>query len=49
MHKLKEDYLGKKVNIAHFDLYKDKTSGFVYILKRGGKGEAIQTWVNLKD
>ena len=36
-HALKRDYLGKKADISLFDLYKDKETGVVFILRKGAE------------
>lgn len=42
-HQLKRDFLGNKVKISQYDLYKDTKTGEILILQKGGKGTAIQT------
>ena len=42
-HKIKEDFMGKKAPIAHWDLYKDKKTGEIVIFKKGGKGSGTRT------
>jgi RHS repeat-associated protein len=42
-HQLKKDFLGNKAKISQYDLYKDKQSGEILILQKGGKGTPIKT------
>src|SRR5699024_10011185 len=42
-HKLKKAWLGNKAQIAKFDLYRDKATGEILILQKGGKGSPIHT------
>ncbi|MDQ0191622.1 RHS repeat-associated core domain-containing protein, partial [Alicyclobacillus cycloheptanicus] len=42
-HQLKKDVLGKKAPISHHDIYKDKNTGELHILRKGGKGTPIPT------
>lgn len=47
-HQLKKDFLGNKAQIAQYDLYKDKKTSEILILKKGGKGDPIRTGEFLK-
>ena len=48
-HALKKEYLGKNADISRYNLYKDKESGVVFILRNGAKGDArIATHIVLK-
>jgi RHS repeat-associated protein len=47
-HELKREYLGKKAKISRYDLYKNKNTGQVHILKKGGKGSSIETYINIR-
>uniref|UniRef100_UPI000557D7A0 polymorphic toxin type 33 domain-containing protein n=1 Tax=Mesobacillus boroniphilus TaxID=308892 RepID=UPI000557D7A0 len=42
-HDLKKEFIGRKAKIAHYDIYKDKRTGQLYIYKKGGKGTGIPT------
>ena len=42
-HQLKKDFLGNKVKISRYDLYKDNKTGEILILEKGGKGTPINT------
>ena len=42
-HQLKRDWLGKKSDIAKYDLYRDTKTGEILILQKGGIGVPIQT------
>ena len=42
-HRLKRDILGKKTQIAHYDIYVDKNTGELIIFLKGGKGVGIPT------
>ncbi|MFN8863076.1 MAG: polymorphic toxin type 33 domain-containing protein, partial [Flavobacteriales bacterium] len=42
-HQIKQEELGKSADIDKFDLYRDKNSGDIYILEKGGKGPGIKT------
>ncbi|CAA6806191.1 MAG: Unknown protein [uncultured Campylobacterales bacterium] len=46
-HELKKDFLGKKANIAHYDLYVDKKTRNILIYRKKGKGEGIDTKIKL--
>ncbi len=48
-HELKKDFLGKKAKISEYDIYKNKDTGELEILKKGGKGEGIPTGERFKD
>lgn len=47
-HALKKEYLGKKADIAKYDLYIDKATGRLWIYLKGGKGIPIPTHVYIK-
>lgn len=42
-HELKKEILRKKSPIAEYDIYVDKNTGELFILKKGGKGVEIAT------
>lgn len=45
----KKEYLGRKAPIAHYDLYKNKSTKEIWIMRKRGKGTPIQTGVYLGD
>ena len=47
-HKLKRQVLGQRARISRFDLYQDKATGKVYIVRKGGGGTPIDTGVNIR-
>lgn len=42
-HELKKDFLGKKASISEYDIYVNKDTGELFILKKGGNGVGIPT------
>ena len=42
-HQLKKGWLGDKAQISLYDLYKDKATGEILIMRKGGIGEPIRT------
>lgn len=47
-HQVKKDYLDDKAPIAQYDLYIDKSSGRLFIFRKGGKGIGIPTDIFIK-
>ena len=45
-HELKRDILGKNAKIAHYDVYKDSSNRKIILLKKGGKGKPIETYID---
>ena len=48
-HALKQEFLGKKAPIAHYDLYKETSTGEILIFMKKGKGFPIFTGININD
>ncbi|MFD7311957.1 polymorphic toxin-type HINT domain-containing protein [Promicromonospora sp. NPDC059942] len=46
VHAFKEEILGRGAPVAHFDVYVDKNSGYLYLMRKGGQGEAIFTYTD---
>ena len=46
-HELKQDALGGKANISQYDIYQD-TNGDLWVYRKGGKGEGIPLYENIK-
>jgi len=42
-HELKKDFLGKKAEIKLYDIYVDKSTGELWIFRKGGQGNGIAT------
>lgn len=46
-HKLKEEFLGKRLKKSRYDIYKNKDTGMLEIYRKGGVGEPIETGIKL--
>ena len=46
-HELKKDALGSNANIAQYDIYQD-ANGDLWVYRKGGKGEGIPLYENIK-
>ena len=42
-HEVKQDYFGKKAEIAKYDIYVDKATGRLWIYLKKGRGTPIPT------
>jgi len=48
-HAIKQEFLGKKAKISLYNLYYDKSTGAIFILKKGAKAvERIATGLFIK-
>jgi RHS repeat-associated protein len=47
-HEIKKSWLGKNAKIFQFGLYKDTKTNEILILKKGGKGDPINTNIKMK-
>lgn len=47
-HEVKKETYGKSVEISKYDLYVDKSTGQIYAMRKGGKGEPTPTGYFLK-
>jgi filamentous hemagglutinin len=47
-HAVKYNELGDKAKVARYDIYEDKATGDLWILRKGGKGSGINTGINIK-
>jgi uncharacterized protein YukE len=48
-HEFKEDILGKGAPISRYNIYVDKSSGYLFIMGRGKGSQPIPTYVNIGD
>ncbi len=46
VHALKYEYLGRRVNISHYDLY--NKDGYIWIFEKNGKGTGIKTHLRFR-
>jgi|BioPla2DNA2_1021312.scaffolds.fasta_scaffold19901_5 hypothetical protein len=44
-HEIKQDALGKKAKISHYDIYRNSTTKELYVAPKGVKGTPIPTGI----
>lgn len=47
-HEIKSDVLGRNAKISQYDIYVDKDTGELWVYAKGGKGEGMRTYENIK-
>ncbi len=47
-HEIKYDVLGRNAKISQYDIYVDKDTGELWVYAKGGKGEGMRTYENIK-